>query len=167
MGIKPGSKLDDDDAISSVMFTFLLERLSLLLSLPYSRSSLAYWPSTVPSTSSSIALLSILLSSLCFTWQNHLNLIFFNNLMFTVLHPTSSSDLFFSNPVLPSYFDMYLNILWSQLASSHFQCFCKCPSFHSILYSTEVSHMHSKPSLFPLVEFYSLLASLPIPSIFS
>ena len=31
----------------------------------------------------------------------------------------------------------------------------------------QTSHMHSKPLLFPLVECYGLLASLPIPSIYS
>ena len=78
---------------------------SYLLPLPYSRFSLAYLLAfnlsdfQLPDT-----LLSMLFSSLPFTWTNQSQPVIFLNLaMFKVLHPTYSSDLFISNPVLPSY----------------------------------------------------------------
>ena len=60
-------------AISSVMFNFLMSSptsfFQVLFSLP---------TGILPSTSSSIALLSLLSSAQRFTWQNRLNLVFLN-----------------------------------------------------------------------------------------
>ena len=118
----------------------------------------------LPSTSSSIciALLSMLFSSICFTWPNHLNL----SLTY-VLQPTSSSDLFISNPVLPSYSWHVSRHSMIKLASNPSSLSISPQVSESKLQQYRTSHTHSKPSLFPLVECFGLLASLPIPSIYS
>ena len=59
--------------ISSVMFNFLMSSSTTLLQVFFGLPT-----GYLPSTSSSIALLSMLFSSLCFTWSNHLNLVFLN-----------------------------------------------------------------------------------------
>ena len=61
-------------AISSVMFNFSMMSSSTTLLQVFFDLSIGF----LPSTSSSIALLSMLFSSLHFTWPNHLNLVFLN-----------------------------------------------------------------------------------------
>ena len=108
-----------------------------------------------PSTSSSIALLSMLFSFLCFTWHNHLNVIFLNLCSrFSTPHHLLTSSLLLLSCHLT--LDIYLNILWSQLASSSSSL--SVPKFpqHTEMHA---SYTHSTPLLFPRVECYCLLAS--------
>ena len=66
-----------------------------------------YWPSTFH-----LHLLSMLLSSLCFTWPNHLNLVFLNLCSrFSTPHLLLTSSLVILSCHLT--LDMYLNILYS------------------------------------------------------
>ena len=96
-------------AISSVM---LLSSSSTLLQVFFGLPT-----GLLPSTYSSTTLLTMLFSSLRFTWPNHLNHIFLNlcsgfstpHLLLTFLLAIMSCHLTL---------DMYLNILWSQLACS-------------------------------------------------
>ena len=69
-------------AIYSVMFNFFISSSTTLLQVFFVLPT-----GFLPSTSSSITLLSMLFSSLRFTWPNHLNLIFLNlSSRFSTLH---------------------------------------------------------------------------------
>ena len=105
----------------------------------------------LPFTSSFIALLSMLFSSLSFTWPSHLNLIFLHlcsRFSIPNLFLTSSLVILTCHLTL----GMYLNILWSQLASSPSSLSI---SAHNLGFPQHtamlVSQIQSKPSLFPLV----------------
>ena len=85
------------------------------LPLPYSRSSLAYLLAFyLPPRF--IALLSILFSSLRFTWPIHLSLVFLNLWSSFSAHPLQTSSLVILSCHLT--LDMCLTFLRSQLASS-------------------------------------------------
>mgnify|MGYP001793169415 CR=1 FL=1 len=93
-------------AISSVMFSFFMSSSTTLLQVFFGLPT-----GLLPSTSSSIALLSMLFSSLRFTRPNHLNLVFLNLCSrFSTPHLLLTSSLVILCCHLTP--DMYLSILW-------------------------------------------------------
>ena len=99
-------------AISSVMFNLLMSSSTTSLQVFFGLPT-----GFLLSTSSSITLLSMLFSSLCFTWPNHLGLVFLN---LYSRFSTPNLPLTFSLVILSSHFTFYtyLYVLWSLLASS-------------------------------------------------
>ena len=83
-------------AISSVMFSFIVSSSTTLLQVFFGLPT-----GLLPSTSHSITLLSILFSSLHFTWPNHLNLIFHSLCSrFSTPHLLLTSSLVISCPAV-------------------------------------------------------------------
>ena len=140
------------------MFGFLMSSSTTLIHVYFGLPA-----RLLPHTSCCNDLLSMLFSSLRFTWWNHLNLIFLNPCSrFSTPHLLLTSSLV----ILPCHLTlhMYLNNSWLQLTD--LPVFLLVPKFpqHTAM---QASHTHSKPLLFPLVECNGLLASLPIPFIYS
>ena len=139
---------------------------SCLLLLPYFRSSLAYTTGLLPSTFSSILLLlykyAILIPTCTFYMtkpsQPHFSYLIYNLCSrFSTPHLllTSSLVILFCHLTIDM---LYLNILWSQLASSPFNLSVSAQV--SAAYSnTGCTQAHSKPLLFPLVECYKWFTS--------
>ena len=133
-------------AISSVIFNFFMSSSTTLLQVV-------------------LAYLSSLLSQVCYSHPYVLLDQPISTLFYLICVKCSPHHISSHLLVILSYhltLDMYLNILWSQLASS--------PSSLSInaqVLQHTAPNMNSKPSLFSLVECYGLLASSPSPSIYS